>query len=53
MKAPSAMREKIYSDEEIVALLIKAQDMGLNLKKGSELEDYTIGELERLVTQVQ
>jgi len=46
-------RERIYADEQIVQLLEKAAQMGLVLDKGSDLEQLTIGELERLVTVVQ
>jgi len=46
-------RERIYTDEEIVELLEKAAQMGFVLDKGSDMEQYTIGELERLVTVVQ
>jgi len=45
--------ERLYSDEEICELLEKAQAMWLSLEKGSELEQITLGDLERLVTQVQ
>lgn len=45
-------RERLYSDEDIEELLVKAQRMGLNLSKGSDLEHLEIGELERLVTVV-
>ncbi len=46
-------RERLYSTEEIVELLEKAQRKGLNLAKGSDLEALTIGELERLVNVTQ
>jgi hypothetical protein len=46
-------RERIYSDTEIVELLEKAQRMGLDLSKGSDLEQLAIGELERLVSTIQ
>lgn len=46
-------RERLYSDEEVVELLERAMQMGLNLDKGSDLEALDIGELERLVTVVQ
>lgn len=48
-----AEREQIYTDTEIVDLLEKAYAMGLDLRKGSELEQYTIGELDRMVNQRQ
>jgi hypothetical protein len=49
----SNLRERIYTDEEIVELLEKAARMGMPLSQGCELERYSIEELERLVTQVQ
>jgi hypothetical protein len=46
-------RDRLYLDEEIVELLEKAARMGMDLGKGSDLEYYSISELERLVNQVQ
>lgn len=47
---PRPEDERLYSDDELVAMLEKAEAMGLNLEKGSDLEKLTIGELERLVS---
>jgi hypothetical protein len=46
-------RERLYSDQDIVELLQKAERMGLDLSKGSYLEQLPIGELERLVSTIQ
>jgi hypothetical protein len=46
-------RERLYSDEDIVELMQKAQSMGLDLDKGSDLEQLAIGDLERLVSTIQ
>jgi hypothetical protein len=46
-------RERLYSDDDIVALLQKAERMGLDLSKGSDVEQLAIGDLEQLVTVVQ
>ena len=46
-------RERLFSDEEICELLEKAAALGLSLERGSDLEQLTIGELERLVNVVQ
>jgi len=56
--APISCRdERIYTDEEIVELLElglrKGVLMQADLQKESLLEQYTIGELERMVTAVQ
>ena len=53
MSGPLELRERLYSDDDIEELLLKAQRMGLNLDKGSDLNQLEIGELERLVTVVQ
>jgi hypothetical protein len=53
MSDPHERREHMYSDDEIVELLGKAERMGLNLDKGSDLESLDLGELERLVTVLQ
>lgn len=44
--------EHLYSEEDIVDLLTKASEMGFSLEDGSELEQLTIAELERLVTKI-
>jgi len=43
-------RDRIVTDEEIVELLQKAQAMGFDLEKDSDLEKYTFAEVERMVT---
>jgi len=53
MLTPIEARERIYSDSEITELLERALRMGLNLDKGSDLEQLQIPELERLVTVLQ
>jgi len=53
MKAPSAMREQIYDDDQICDLIEKAIQKGILVGTGRDIEDYTIGELDRLVNQVQ
>jgi len=45
-------RERLFSDEEICELLEKAAAMGFSLEKGSDLEQLSIRELERLVSVV-
>jgi hypothetical protein len=45
-------RERIFSDEEICDLLERAQALGFSLDKGSELEQLTLAEVERLVNAV-
>lgn len=40
----------LYSDEDIVALLDKAESLGFSLEAGSILEHLTLAELQRLVT---
>lgn len=47
------MPERTYSDEEICALLEKAERLGFSLDAGSDLESMTIGELEKLVNTRQ
>ena len=42
--------EHLYSCEEVADLLDKAEALGFSLEKGSELENMTVAELERLVT---
>jgi hypothetical protein len=45
----SARSERVYSDAEIAELLEKAERMGLNLDKGSDLEKLSLDELAQLV----
>lgn len=45
----SVRSERTYSDSEIVDLLERAERMGLNLDKGSDLEKLTLDELTQLV----
>jgi hypothetical protein len=42
-----------YSEEEIAELLKKAASLGFSLDKYSELEYYTIAEVDRLVNHIQ
>jgi hypothetical protein len=50
---PLPESERLYSDEEIAVLLGEAKSLGFSLEKDSELEHLTVGELDRLVHQVQ
>ena len=50
---PLPESERLYSDDEIAELLEQAQSLGFSLEQGSELEHLTVGELDRLVHQVQ
>ena len=43
-------RERIFSDEEICDLLERAAALGFSLDKGSELEQLSICELEKLIS---
>lgn len=43
--------ENLYSMDEIADLLAKAEGMGFSLGKGSELDNYTIRELDILVNR--
>jgi hypothetical protein len=47
------MEERFYSEEEICALLARAEEIGLSLEAGSPLEKLTIRELERLLNVKQ
>lgn len=49
----SARRERIYGDEEITELLEKAAAMGIPLDRHSDVAEYSIDELERMVTVKQ
>jgi len=50
MKGPLSVRsEHVYFDSEVEDLLEKAERMGLNLDKGSDLEKLTLDELAQLV----
>jgi hypothetical protein len=42
-------RDRFFSDAEIFDLLEKAEAAGFNLEKGSDLEQLSLGELDRLV----
>lgn len=42
-----------YTDGEVVELLEKAEAMGFNLDKGSELEGLTLSQLDQLVSTKQ
>lgn len=42
--------EHLYTYSEVADLLDKAEKLGFSLDKGSELEELTVRELERLVT---
>lgn len=53
MTNPAELRERMYSDEEIVELVQKAICMGLPVDTDKGLANLNIGELERLVTVVQ
>lgn len=46
-------RERLWTDSEITDLLARAHEMGMDLSHGSDIEMYTLSELERLVTAVQ
>ena len=52
-KIRSVRSERIYTDGEIVEMLEKAEAMGYSMEKGSELEQCTIGDLDRLVNERQ
>jgi hypothetical protein len=41
--------ERLYSEEEVIDLLAKAETIGLSLEAGSDLEKLTVGELDRLI----
>jgi hypothetical protein len=47
------MDERLYSEEEVIDLLAKAEAIGLSLEAGSELEKLTVAELDRLVNVKQ
>jgi hypothetical protein len=42
--------EHLYTHSDVCELLEKAEAMGFSLEKGSELENLTVGDLERIVT---
>lgn len=41
--------DRIYTEEEIIELLDRADRLGLSLESGSDIEKLTIADLERLV----
>ena len=41
--------EYLYEPEQVMELLEEAQSLGFSLERGSELENMTVRELERLV----
>ena len=51
--AVSCRDARTYSESERVEMLEKAEALGFSLEDGSELERYTLSELDRLVNQRQ
>jgi len=45
--------ERLYSEEEVIELLEKAEAIGLNLDAGSPLEKMTVADLDRLINVKQ
>lgn len=48
-----AESEHYYTAKELCELLDRAEQLGFSLEAGSELENMTVAELERLVTNIQ
>jgi len=46
-------RERSFSDEEICELLEKAAALGFSLERGSELEQLSLAEIERVINVMQ
>lgn len=49
---PLTLRGRMWTMPEIVALLVKANNMGLPLESGSWVEKMTIAEIDRFVNGV-